>query len=400
MPVTGLFSSKIKLGIVGRRDWKLRLTEFRKSLSVSKRVAWFHVASLGEFEQGRPVIEAFKSQYPEFAIVITFFSPSGYEIRKNYKDADFIAYLPMDTNSNSKWFVDILKPEIVFFVKYEFWHNYILNLKNAGASILSFSAIFREDQIFFKPYGSFFRNILMCFDHIFVQNEDSIGLLNTIGVTKTSIGGDTRFDRVADIVKDIQPRTELLDFMDERPCLIAGSVWAQDMEILIPAINKLKDKIRVIIAPHEIRNDEISKWRSQLDSESICYSEINCKSLRKTDILIIDNVGMLSSLYQYGAMAYIGGAFGVGLHNTLEAATFGLPILFGNKSYHRFQEATDLLQLGGAFAIGSETQCYDILQNWVSNPKVCKINGDINSNYVSKNIGATNRILDKVMELI
>lgn len=400
LPVAGLFNSKIKLGVDGRKNLKLRLTEFRNSFQETKRLAWFHVASLGEFEQGRPVIEEFRLQYPEFAIVITFFSPSGYEVRKNYSGADFVAYLPIDTKSNSKWFVKILRPDIVFFVKYEFWHNYLLSLKNAGVSIISFSTIFRENQIYFKPFGTFFRNILKCFDHIFVQNESSVMLLNSIGISKTSIGGDTRFDRVADIVKEIQPRIALLDFINPLPCLIAGSVWTQDMEVLIPALNKLKGRMRVIIAPHEIRQDQISKWRNQLEAESICYSEIGINSLENAEILIIDNVGMLSSLYQYGAMAYIGGAFGVGLHNTLEAATFGLPLLFGNKSYHRFQEAVDLLELGGAVAISSEKECFEILHNWVDNPVDCKLKGEINANYVLENTGATHRILAKVKGLL
>ncbi len=388
------------MGVDGRKGLKKRLSLFRLSLPADKKIAWFHVASLGEFEQGRPVIEAFKIKYPDIAIVITFFSPSGYEIRKNYAGADFICYLPIDTKSNSKWFIALLRPELVFFVKYEFWNNYLQALKRADIPVISFASIFREDQIYFKTYGGFFRKILACFDHLFVQNQASIALLKSIGINNASIGGDTRFDRVFDIVQQVQPRKELENFMDENPRLIAGSVWQQDMDVLIPVINKLVDQVKVIIAPHEIKQDQITAWQKQLTGKTICYSKMNEETLADAKVLIIDNVGMLSSLYQYGDMAYIGGSFGVGLHNTLEAATFGLPLLFGNKSYDRFQEAVDLLALGGAFAISNENDCFDKISEWLQYPEKRQEVGQRNAAFVSENIGATARIMEKVGEVL
>lgn len=400
MSVGALFSKKIKLGLEGRKNLRQRLTHFRSSLPTNAKIVWFHAASLGEFEQGRPVMEAFRKDYPEYQIVLTFFSPSGYEIRKNYAGADFVCYMPVDTASDSKWFVEILKPEIAFFIKYEFWYNSLRELRKNNAHILSFSTIFRPQQVFFKSYGGFYRSLLQYFDAIFVQNEESLQLLKSIGIKSGQIAGDTRFDRVSAIVKQAVELLAIQSFKGDMPCLIAGSVWQEDMQVLIPVLNNLAGSVKVIIAPHEIKSEQIDQWAKELKMPSLRYSEIAQKDLESVDCLIIDNIGMLSSLYRYGDMAYIGGSFGVGLHNILEAATFGMPVVFGNKSYHRFQEARDLVEKGGAFPVAGIEDAQLLLQKWIANPNERKLLGNISADYVASQIGATAKIMSKVGTLI
>nr|WP_310589828.1 glycosyltransferase N-terminal domain-containing protein [Dyadobacter sp.] len=396
------FNHKIKLGVEGRKGLLRCLRSSFQAQVAGRPVAWFHAASLGEFEQGRPVIEAYRNAYPGHFILLTFFSPSGYEIRKDYAGADFICYLPIDTPSNAREFVEIVNPQIAFFIKYEFWFNYLRELRKNGSYILSFSSIFRPDQIFFKPYGGFFRKKLSYFDHFFVQNQTSVSLLESIGVTAASIAGDTRFDRVRAIVSNARELPEIGRFKGTGQCLIAGSVWEADMQVLIPALNALTGKsLKAIIAPHEIRAEEIAGWRSRLNGRSILYSEVAAgQDAAGFDYLIINNIGMLSSLYRYGNMAYIGGSFGVGLHNILEAATFGLPIVFGNKSYHRFQEAVDLIERGGAFAVADGDQLLKMMENWVDNPADARNAGNISTEYVKSGTGATDLIMQKVKQAI
>jgi 3-deoxy-D-manno-octulosonic-acid transferase len=366
-----------------------------------REVVWFHAASLGEFEQGRPVMEAYRNQYPGHFILLTFFSPSGYEIRKNYSGADYICYLPFDRLSNARRFVKIVNPHIVFFIKYEFWYNYLIELKKNGSYILSFSSIFRPGQVFFKSYGGFFRKMLKCFDHLFVQNMESVELLHGVGVSSCSIAGDTRFDRVKTIADNARDLPEIARFRDQKICVVAGSVWAADMQVLIPVLNGLQGKLKAIIAPHEIKKDEISGWRNSLDGKSLLYSELQKNSgPEQFDYLIIDNIGMLSSLYRYGDLAYIGGSFGAGLHNILEAATFGLPIVFGNKGYHRFQEAVDLIEKGGAFAMADSATLFEMVRWWAENPESGSATGQICAEYVLSGIGATDSIMGKVKEIL
>lgn len=393
------FNHKLKLGEEGRKGLLDRLRASFRAQVAGRPVAWFHAASLGEFEQGRPVMEAYRSAYPDHFILLTFFSPSGYEIRKNYNGADFICYLPIDTPSNAREFVEIVNPHIAFFIKYEFWFNYLRELRKNGSYILSFSSIFRPNQIFFKSYGGFFRKMLGYFDHLFVQNQASVTLLNRAGISACSIAGDTRFDRVRAIADSVRELPEIARFKGVSPCMIAGSVWDADMQVLIPALNGLAGKMKAIIAPHEIKDDEIAGWRSKLNGRSILYSEVAAgQSPEGFDYLIINNIGMLSSLYRYGNMAYIGGSFGAGLHNILEAATFGLPIVFGNKSYHRFQEAVDLTEKGGAFAVADTNQLQKIMQNWVGNPSEASGAGNVSAEYVLSGTGATELIMRKVKE--
>jgi 3-deoxy-D-manno-octulosonic-acid transferase len=391
------FNRKIKLGVIGRKGLIDDMEKSFQNLAAGRPVVWFHAASLGEFEQGRPVMEAYRNQYPGHFILLTFFSPSGYEIRKSYSGADYICYLPLDTLSNARRFVQIVNPRIVFFIKYEFWFNYLKELRKNGSYILSFSSIFRPGQVFFKAYGGFFCKMLESFNHIFVQNAQSIELLRGAGIISCSIAGDTRFDRVKTIADNARDLPAISLFRNEKICMVAGSVWASDMQVLIPLLNNSKGKLKAIIAPHEIKKDEISGWRNSLEGKSLLYSEMHkMTDPEQFDYLIIDNIGMLSSLYRYGDMAYIGGSFGAGLHNILEAATFGLPIVFGNKGYHRFQEAVDLKEKGGAVAVSDLESVKDIVNQWIENPERRIGAGKLNEQYVLSGIGATDTIMEKV----
>jgi 3-deoxy-D-manno-octulosonic-acid transferase len=373
------------------------------SIHGSTSLAWFHCASLGEFEQGRPVIEAFRLKYPSYKILVRFFSPSGYEIRKNYTGADFICYLPADTPQNAQKFIEIVKPSIVFFVKYEFWRNYLTELEKQHIPVISFSAIFRPNQLFFKSYGGFYREILTKFKHVLVQNQESFDLLKSIDIQQITLAGDTRFDRVKQIVdakKDI-PIAER--FKANRQVLMVGSAWQTDMEVLIPLMNLLKNdsNLTFVIAPHEIHQVEIMAWQKQIESKSICFSEVKTDTkLIDYQVLIIDNIGMLSSLYQYADFAFIGGSFGKGLHNILEAATFGMPIFFGNKAYHKFQEAVDLVNLGGAYAVKSTDDLGEILNDLRLNEVKKKKTDKISQNYVLQNIGATEKVMCVVESIL
>ncbi len=397
------FNSKAKFWIEGRKNIFERLDSTSLINRGSALLAWFHCASLGEFEQGRPVIEAFCAKYPAYKILVTFFSPSGYEIRKNYAGADYIFYLPADTPSNARKFIEIVKPSIVFFVKYEFWRNYLTELEKQQIPVVSFSAIFRPNQLFFKPYGGFYREVLTKFEHILVQNQESFDLLKSIGIQQITLAGDTRFDRVKQIVnakKDI-PIAER--FKANRQIFMVGSAWQTDMEVLIPLMNLLKNdsNLTFVIAPHEIHQEEINAWQKQIESKSICFSEVNPDTkLTDYQVLIIDNIGMLSSLYQYADFAFIGGSFGKGLHNILEAATFGMPIFFGNKAYHKFQEAVDLVKQSGAYAVTSTNNLSEILRELRSNEAKKKETDKISQNYVLQNIGATEKVMAVVESIL
>jgi 3-deoxy-D-manno-octulosonic-acid transferase len=405
MRLASLFIPKVKLGIEGRIGLLERLEKELPGLINNRPVAWFHAASLGEFEQGRPVMEQFKKEYPDYFILLTFFSPSGYEVRKNYNGADFICYLPLDTAGNAARFVAVFKPRITFFIKYEFWYNYLSELSKNGSAIFSFSTIFRPGQIFFKPYGGFYRKLLTFFDHLFVQNELSLRLMHGIGISQCSLAGDTRFDRVRTIAAGIRNLPEIAAFKKDKPCLVAGSVWEADMEVLIPALNLAGQSLKVILAPHEIVPAHMESWRKSLMGKSMLYSEYKkaydqAIEIANFDYLIIDNIGMLSSLYRYGDMAYIGGAFGSGLHNILEAATFGVPVLFGNKKYQKFQEAVDLVEEGSAKAITGTEEATHYLSEWLANQELRAKLGLISANYVASRTGATDRVMQEVKKIL
>ncbi|SKB98171.1 3-deoxy-D-manno-octulosonic-acid transferase [Dyadobacter psychrophilus] len=400
MRIAALFNHKVKLGVAGRDGLLDEMESGFQKLANGRSVAWFHAASLGEFEQGRPVIEAYKTQFPDHFILLTFFSPSGYEVRKNYTGADYICYLPWDTASNARRFVKIVQPKIAFFIKYEFWYNYLVELKKNGSHIVSFSTIFRPDQIFFKKRGGFFRKMLSLFDHIFVQNQQSLTLLHGIGVQHCILAGDTRFDRVSAIALHVKDLPEVVNFRDNKLCLVVGSAWEADMQVLIPVLNHFRGSLKAIVAPHEIHKEEIAKWRQGLDGKTLLYSEISDNvNSRECDYLVIDNIGMLSSLYQYGDMAYIGGSFGSGLHNILEAATFGIPITFGNKRYHKFQEAVDLIERKGAVAVMDKAELIAVVDQWIKSSELRNEAGNVNKNYIAEGVGSTELILSEVAKI-
>ncbi|MBO9699195.1 MAG: 3-deoxy-D-manno-octulosonic acid transferase [Sporocytophaga sp.] len=384
------FNSKAKLWLRGRKKWKEKLAV--KFDNNKAPVAWFHCASLGEFEQARPVLENFREKFPEYKILLTFFSPSGYEIRKNYPKADFIEYLPLDTHANAKLFVEITRPKIAFFVKYEFWHHYIQYLSESGIPVISFSTIFRKDQLFFKPYGKFYLAILNRLSKIFVQNKESLDLLTEHQINNGEIAGDTRFDRVLEIRKSIKPLPIVESFKDNSKVFIAGSTWPKDLEILLPLINKGLKDLKFIIAPHEIHEHEINNFMQSCKLKSIRYTKAEEEHVSDFQVLIIDCIGILSGVYAYGDFGYIGGAFGKGLHNTLEAATFGLPLFFG-PNYRKFQEAKDLISIGGAFSITSATEFENAFLKVMNSQNIHQEIINKNKNYIEANKGATDKII-------
>jgi len=391
LKVASLFGSKAKSRAQHQNNWKT--VSHKRNLD--KKLAWFHCASLGEFEQGRPLIEGFKKKYPNYQILLTFFSPSGYEVRKDYQEAEMVCYLPLDLAQNANDFLDVLKPDIAFFVKYEFWRNFILGLKQRSIPIISISAIFREDQLYFKPWGRFIKKPLLAIDYFFVQNELSGQLLERIGLSNYNVAGDTRFDRVADALKNIKEISSVTKFKGDSKLMVCGSVWEEDMQVIIPLINTSVD-LKFIIAPHEIKEKQISDWESRMTGESVVrFSKIGGETdLASYDILIIDNIGILSSLYQYGDFAFIGGGFATGLHNILEAATFGMPIFFGFKAYHKFQEAHDLIQEKGAFAVRDTKQVEKVMEQLLADNKLYQSTKKTTAQYVKNHTGATDVILE------
>lgn len=393
--IASLFNAKAKAFVSGRKSIFLRL---KKTLSGNQNaIIWMHCASLGEFEQGRPVIEALKREFVNHKILLTFFSPSGYEIRKNYPGADYIFYLPWDTKSNARKFVDIVNPVLAIFIKYEFWYNFSTELKKKNIPQLSVSSIFRDDQVFFKFYGGLFRKILKNFDYFFVQNTTSVHLLRLIGIRNCVLAGDTRFDRVNEVVKKREEIPLAKAFKNNEKVLVAGSCWEEDLEVLVPFINE--NKMKFIIAPHEINEVSISDFEKSLQVKSVRYSHATPETVADCQVLIIDNIGLLSRIYQYGEFAYIGGGFGKGLHNILEAACYGIPILFGDKNYEKFQEATDLINRGGAFQISSYTNL--IIQfDMLNIPENFMLACEVTKAYVAENLGATEKVTSYCSKLL
>jgi 3-deoxy-D-manno-octulosonic-acid transferase len=385
------FNPKAALFVKGRKNWA---TNLKAKIGDGGRYIWVHCASLGEFEQGRPVIEEVKSRYPTFRIILTFYSPSGYEVRKNYQGADVVCYLPFDTKKNARRFLDIISPEKIFFVKYEYWPNYMRETKRRNIPFYMISCIFRDNQIFFKNHmvGAWFRKQLRCVTLFFVQNSESVKLLAEIGFTNASISGDTRFDRVTTIASTVKNIPEFNIFKGDKPLLIVGSSWQPDEEIAIQYINQT-ESIKAIIAPHEVTEINLKRIKESLHRPSEFYSKIGNMEIDRYDVIIIDSVGLLSSLYQYGDAAYIGGGFGVGIHNILEAATFGLPVVFG-PNYKKFKEAVDLANLGVAFPVHNFDQARLILDSLFNNSGKLIELSKVARQYISTNTGATRMILE------
>lgn len=383
------YNSKAKLFNEGRKHI---FSVLQQKITKGQKHIWFHFASLGEFEQGRPVLEKINALYPHKKIIITFFSPSGYEVRKNYPLADGIFYLPLDTASNARRFIEIVNPEIAVFTKYEFWHHYFKILKEKNVPLFLISGIFRPNQLFFKWYGGFYRNMLSCITWFFVQNEESVNLLQQIGLQNVELSGDTRFDRVYENAKAVQSLPPIEQFISRAPVLLAGSTWPAD-ENLLTLLAAKHPNWKFILAPHEIGADHIRQIEKQFPS-AVCYSALQNSSADQ-QVLIIDNIGLLSSLYQYGTIAYIGGGFGAGIHNTLEAAAFGLPVIFGPR-YEKFQEAKDLVARKAAMSIHNEQELENVFQHFSSQPE----SGQMAKDYVKEKKGATEGILKEISKYL
>jgi 3-deoxy-D-manno-octulosonic-acid transferase len=366
----------------------------RQQLEKDARYIWFHAASLGEFEQGRPLIEKIRAKYPDYRILLTFFSPSGYEVRKNYRGADIVCYLPFDKPRNVKKFLDLVNPCMAFFIKYEFWKNYLDELHKRRIPVYSVSSIFRRGQIFFKWYGGTYRNVLRNFDHLFVQNERSKRYLAKIGINRVTVVGDTRFDRVLQIreeAKDL-PLVEL--FKNNTMTFVAGSSWQPDEDLFIEYFNQ-HPEVKLIIAPHVIDENHLVEIIRKLKRPYVRYTRADEKNVRKADCLIIDCFGLLSSIYRYGEIAYIGGGFGVGIHNTLEAAVYGIPVIFGPK-YQKFQEAIRLLEAKGGFSIKSYEELKALLDRMLEDEEFLRESGMNAGLYVTDNAGATDKVLNMI----
>ena len=388
-----LFNPKMKLFVDGRKGV---FEKIREKINPTDKTIWFHAASLGEYEQGLPVIEQIKIKYPEHKIVVTFFSPSGYEVRKNNTTADLTIYLPLDTKHNAQLFVELVHPEMVFFIKYEFWPNYLNELKKRTIKTYLISGIFRENQAFFKGYGGFYRNALNTFDYFFVQNENSKKLLESIGFTNVKISGDTRFDRVVSILE----RDNSLDFIEQfkgqKTTIVIGSSWPKDESLLVNYINSASADLKFIIAPHNIHKPEIDKLQTLITKKTILFSEKENQNLNEFQVFIIDTIGILTKIYSYADIAYVGGGFGnPGVHNILEPATFGVPIVIG-PNYSHFAEATALVHQGGCVSISNQKELNETLDNLISNEDIQHEKGHICETFVQMNKGATVTILQNI----
>jgi 3-deoxy-D-manno-octulosonic-acid transferase len=388
-----LWNRKAKLWITGRRNWYSAL---QGAIKQGDRVIWFHCASLGEFEQGRPVIEAVRERFPAHRIVLSFFSPSGYEKRKDYPGVDYVMYLPLDTRRNARRMVELLSPELVFFIKYEFWYHFLKQLKLKQVPVYLASGNFRSDQLFFKWYGGWYRKILDAFSHIFVQKEDSRLLLEQIGYGRVTVAGDTRFDRVSVLRTSEYAHPVLEAFAGGATVIVAGSTWEKDEQLLAHAYNELKHDLRWIIAPHELSKEHIASLQKRFP-DSVLFSELKEELPPGTRVVIVDSIGQLSSLYRYGTLAYIGGGFGKGIHNILEAATYALPVLFGPR-YEKFSEAVELVAHGGARPVNSEEELLFIIHEQLKNPKLLKTTSEISGTFVLERVGATSAILNFVLK--
>lgn len=363
----------------------------RQQREKGAKYIWFHAASLGEFEQGRPMIESIKERHPEYKILLTFFSPSGYEVRKGYDKADIVCYLPFDKPRNVRKFLDLAQPCMAFFIKYEFWKNYLDELEKRNIPTYSISSIFRRNQIFFKWYGGLYRNVLKNFDCLYVQNELSKRYLSKIGIENVKIVGDTRFDRVLDIRKLAKELPLIEKFKDDKFTIVAGSSWQPDEDLFIEYFNTHLET-KLIIAPHVINDLHLVEIIKKLKRPYVKYSKANMENISKADCVIIDCFGLLSSIYRYGEVAYIGGGFGVGIHNILEAAVYGMPVVFGPK-FDKFKEAKELIANKGGYTIKNYEQMSTLFDRFITDKEFLKATGNIAGNYVSSNAGATEKIL-------
>ncbi len=396
LKIVAVFNPKIKLFVHGRKNTFYDLVS---QISKEDHIIWLHTASLGEYEQGLPIIEKLKVAYPSHNILVTFFSPSGYEVKKNSSAANIVTYLPLDTQKNAEQFLAIVHPELAIFVKYEIWPNYLRALKKKQIPTLLISSIFTKEQIFFKWFGGFLRQALSTFTHFFVQDKNSELLLNSIHLNNGSISGDTRFDRVSEIVEQDNSLEFMTSFKNDTLCLVCGSTWPEDEAILIDYINSSPKPIKFVLAPHTIKAGQIDKLVKSVSKKTVLYSEIQDKDLSQFEVLIVDTIGILTKIYSYADIAYVGGGFATGLHNTLEPAVFGIPVIIGPK-YHGFKEAEDLVSQQGILVVKNNSELGDLLNKLEDNKKYLKTTGDINASYIAKNKGASLQIMDYIRTLI
>jgi 3-deoxy-D-manno-octulosonic-acid transferase len=385
------WNRKAKLWLEGRKNWYEKLSGV---FDPDEKLIWFHCASLGEFEQGRPVIEAIRERRPNRRILLTFFSPSGYEKRKDYAGADYVMYLPLDTRKNAKKMLGLLSPELVFFIKYEFWYHFLKQLKTAEVPVYLASGNFRSGQLFFRWYGGWYRKFLDFFTHIFVQNEDSKSLLSGIGYHHVSVAGDTRFDRVHELPQSKFSHPALEYFAKGKQLIVAGSTWEKDEQLLAGAFGELAQGVKMIIAPHELSESHIRSLQKRFPG-SVLFTELGDEVPEGCRVILVDTIGKLSYLYRYGGLAYIGGGFGKGIHNILEAATYGLPVIFGPE-YGKFSEALELTSLGAAFPVGSVAELVFTIHQQFENPDLLKTTSETAADFVSTRVGATSAILSKM----
>jgi 3-deoxy-D-manno-octulosonic-acid transferase len=390
--VASFVNKKAKLWVEGRKEILRKIEEALTVDRDTKKMAWFHCASLGEFEQGRPVIEEFRKTYPDHLIFLTFFSPSGYEVRKNFPGADQVFYLPLDYPGVAARFIKILSPDIVFFIKYEYWYNYLAILKKQKIPTYMVSAIFRPSQPFFKAYGFWFRKQLRNLSWFFVQDEDSGKLLRNIGIHQVSVSGDTRFDRVGTIAGQNNPVPWMEEFCKDSCVILAGSTWPADEKILLSFILKNKPKYKFIIVPHEVHQERIDGLMLQLGRGSLRFSQLNNINNHEARILVVDSIGILASLYRYAFISFVGGGFGVGIHNILEPAAFGIPVIFG-PNYNKFREARELIHEGGAISIRDEQDFHMAVERFINVPGERDRASEICAAYIASHKGATAHIL-------
>ncbi|GGI56630.1 3-deoxy-D-manno-octulosonic acid transferase [Winogradskyella haliclonae] len=392
-----LFNQKIRLGVSGRKSTFKILSN---NISRLDKTIWMHCASLGEFEQGLPVLQELKIKYPSHKIVVSFFSPSGYEVKKNTSNADAVVYLPLDTPKNAKRFIDSIHPDLILFVKYEVWPNIILEAKKRGIKSLLISATFRPSQSYFKWYGHLMRNALFSFEHIFTQDENSKKLIERIGYKSVSVSGDTRFDRVINQLKTDNTVDFIEEFTKNNTTIVFGSSWPADDALFIPFINSTSnDSVKYIIAPHNIKASYVDSITKQLKLKTVCFSNMHGKDLSEYNVFILDTIGYLGKVYSYADVAYVGGAAGnTGLHNILEPAVFGTPIIIG-KNHKKFPEAEKLVQLNGVSVVKNSNELNNILSSFIKDEKLRKEQGNINLGFVQDNKGAVKKILTHIKKV-
>lgn len=392
--ISALFSSKMKLFVNGRKNVFLQLAA---RIAPEDKTVWFHCASLGEYEQGLPVIKAFKKEFPNHKIILTFFSPSGYEVKRNTAEADVVCYLPIDTKRNARKFVDAVHPDLALFVKYEIWPNYLLESQKQNIPIVLISGLFRKEQIYFKFWGGWMRKVLKTIRHFFVQNNESEALLQSIGIENITVSGDTRFDRVSQQLEQDNNLDFIEIFKNKKLCVVAGSTWEEDENMLVSYINNA-DNVKFIIAPHQIKPEKIAVLQKKLTNKAVLFSEKEGKNLSEYRVFIVDTIGLLTKIYNYADIAYVGGAMGTtGLHNILEPAVFGIPVVIG-KNFNNFPEAKILKEKQGLFSVSNQEELALVFDKLINEEDIRKASGEKSRDFITENKGATSLIINHLKD--